>query len=423
MAPPVHSSSGGKARVLFVAEAVTLAHVARPATLAAALDRARWDVHFAHHPRYRHLLGATAFEEHPLHSIEPADFVAALASGRPLYDTATLQRYVEEEAALLRELRPDVVVGDFRLSLPVSAQLAGIPCITLANACWSPYTRQHYPVPDLPLTRALGVRAGQLLFAAARPLAFALHSLPMRALRRRHGLPGLGLSLQRVYTHGDYTLYADIPGLYEMTELPPNHRVIGTVPWSPAAPLPAWWDTLPGDRPLLYVTPGSSGHAELLPAVLAALADLPVRAMVATAGAPLASVPDNVHVADYLPGDAAAQRADLVVCNGGSPTTQQALACGRPMLGIATNLDQYLNMQTLENAGAGICLRSDRLGAGAIVRAIRQLLEGGEFARRARELAGEIRDTDGVRGFTQFLEDPSAPWSPRVAKRMEASHA
>ena len=179
MSRPAHHSGGDRKRVLFVAEAVTLAHVARPATLAAALDGARWDVHFAHDPRYRHLLGATAFSEHHLRSKEPADFVAALARGQPLYDMPTLQRYVEEETALLEEVQPDVVVGDFRLSLPVSAELAGIPCITLANACWSPYTRQHYRVPDLPLTRALGAGVGQWVFGAARPFAFALHSLPM----------------------------------------------------------------------------------------------------------------------------------------------------------------------------------------------------------------------------------------------------
>ena len=145
--------------------------------------------------------------------------------------------------------------------------------------------------------------------------------------------------------------------------------------------------------------------------------------MVATAGAPLSSTPNNVYSADYLPGDAAARRAALVVCNGGSPTTQQALACGRPVLGIATNLDQYLNMQTLERAGVGLCLRSDEPGPAPIVRAIKHLLKARDFAVRAQNMAAVIRDNDGVRNFTEFLDDPSAPWSGRLASRVEASHA
>src|SRR3569833_1809409 len=48
----------GKCRVLFVSEAVTLAHVARPLALAKALDRSRYDVALACDPRYNELLGA-----------------------------------------------------------------------------------------------------------------------------------------------------------------------------------------------------------------------------------------------------------------------------------------------------------------------------------------------------------------------------
>jgi UDP:flavonoid glycosyltransferase YjiC (YdhE family) len=50
-----------------------------------------------------------------------------------------------------------------------------------------------------------------------------------------------------------------------------------------------------------------------------------------------------------------------VICNGGSPTSQQALAAGVPVLGIAGNLDQYLNMDGVVRTGAGLLLRSDRL--------------------------------------------------------------
>ena len=42
----------GKPRILFVAEAVTLAHVARPAVLAQSLDRDVYEVFFATDLRY-----------------------------------------------------------------------------------------------------------------------------------------------------------------------------------------------------------------------------------------------------------------------------------------------------------------------------------------------------------------------------------
>src|SRR5438309_11465761 len=69
--------------------------------------------------------------------------------------------------------------------------------------------------------------------------------------------------------------------------------------------------------------------------------ELGYQVLVATAGrSKLRAVPRHVHVADYLPAHLAARRAAVVVSNGGSTTGYQALAEGRPILGIAANLDQ-----------------------------------------------------------------------------------
>ena len=141
--------------ILFVAEAVTLAHVGRPLALAGALDARRYDVHFACAPGHQAMLAGGALTYWPITSIPGAQFLAALAAGRPVYDEATLRRYVEDDRRLLAEVRPDLVVGDFRLSLSVSARLARVPYVTVSNAYWSPYVRQHYRVPAIPLSRHL----------------------------------------------------------------------------------------------------------------------------------------------------------------------------------------------------------------------------------------------------------------------------
>ena len=63
---------------------------------------------------------------------------ARLRRGEFFYREQELEAYVDAERALLRSLKPDLVVGDFRLSLPVSTYLEGVPLLTLANAHWSP---------------------------------------------------------------------------------------------------------------------------------------------------------------------------------------------------------------------------------------------------------------------------------------------
>ena len=128
-----------RTRVLFFAEAVTLAHVARPLCLARALDPDRFEVHLASSDSYASLVNDTPFARHTLRSIPPQQFMDALANGSPVYSADTLAGYVEEDQRLMAAVRPDVVVGDFRISLGVSAELSGIPYVTVTNAYWSPY--------------------------------------------------------------------------------------------------------------------------------------------------------------------------------------------------------------------------------------------------------------------------------------------
>jgi UDP:flavonoid glycosyltransferase YjiC (YdhE family) len=112
---------------------------------------------------------------------------------------------------------------------------------------------------------------------------------------------------------------------------------------------------------------------------------------------------ENVFTANYLPGEAAAARAQLVICNGGSPTSQQALAAGVPVLGIASNLDQFLNMQAIEARGSGLCLRADRALPAAIRRAATTLLENPAFRDSARELAGIFARYDSGQRFSELV--------------------
>ncbi|BBX72809.1 glycosyltransferase [Mycobacterium shinjukuense] len=386
-APNAAEPSTRRRRILFIAEAVTLAHVVRPLVLARSLDPSRYEVHFACDPRYNKLLGTLPFPHHPIGTIPSERFLGNVAQGR-FYTGRTLRRYVEEDSRVLAAVAPDLVVGDLRISLSVSARLAGIPYVAIANAYWSPYARRRFPLPDVLWTHLLGVQLVKLLYRLERPVFFAMQCVPLNRVRREHGLPSLGWNLCRIFTDGDHTLYADLPELVPTDNLPANHRYLGPVLWSPDVAPPAWWESLPTDRPIVYATLGSSGGRNLLQVVLTALAELPVTVIAATAGrSDLTNVPANAFVADYLPGEAAAARSAVVICNGGSMTTQQALVAGVPVIGIASNLDQHLNMEAIERAGAGVLLRTERLTSRRVAEAVQQALTGSQHRHAAGRLA------------------------------------
>lgn len=404
-ASPTSTTSAAKQhRVLFIAEAVTLAHVARPLTLASALADSPWAIDFACSRQYQPMAEGRNWSLHQVDSIPSAQFIQALSKGSPVYDLATLRGYVEQDLELLAKVKPDLVVGDFRLSLAVSARLAKIPYATISNAYWSPYARPRYQVPELPLTRVLGPTLANPLFRLVRPAAFALHTIPINRLYRHYGLPMPGFNLGRAYTEADYTLYADLPELIPTFELPAQHHYLGPINWAPDNPLPDWWDKLPAGRPIVYVTLGSSGDSERLQAIVDGLATLPLTAIVATAGrSRLNRVPENTHVAEFLPGDQASARAALVICNGGSPTAYQGLAAGAPVIGVCNNLDQYLNMAYLEQAGVGKTVRSGQASAERIRQVAEQLLNDTEASKRATSIANAIRQHPAGERFRQWI--------------------
>ena len=71
-------------KILFMAEAVTLAHLARPLALLHMLDRARFVPHFACAPRNHAFLHGSDAEQWMIESISSEQFLAALAAGKPV---------------------------------------------------------------------------------------------------------------------------------------------------------------------------------------------------------------------------------------------------------------------------------------------------------------------------------------------------
>ena len=397
--------SDTRKRILMFSEAVTLAHVARPLAFAQGLRSDEYEVAVAAAQHALPHVKATGARHIPLHSVSPEAFLRALSAGRPLYDAATLVAYVDDDLRIIREFDPDLVVGDFRLSLSVSARLANVPYVSIASAYWSPfYEPERWPVPALPLTRLLPLPIAQGVFSIVRPLAFKLHCAPLNAVRRRFGLQPLQRDLRLVYTDADFVLYSDLAELFPTRGLPAQHRFLGPVLWQPAVALPSWWDNLPSDKPIVYVTLGSSGNAALLPKIVEALSALAVTVIVATAGVSetLQSRP-NVFTAPFLPGRRAAERSRLVVCNGGNLTGYQALAAGVPVIGIPSNLDQFLNVQGIERAGAGVSLRADRFAPSELEACVESLMRSAEKSAAARRVMSMCKAQDFETSAESFV--------------------
>jgi UDP:flavonoid glycosyltransferase YjiC (YdhE family) len=399
-------STQAKTRVLFFGEAATLSHVARPAVLAGSLPAGEYEVRLAGHPRFAPLFRESQFSVVPLASVSSDSVLENAHKGRPLFDLDTLDRYVREDMRLIGEFAPDVVVGDLRLSLSVSARLAGVPYVNIINAQWSPYSRCAVEFPENPLREFLPGLAADLLMDLARPVGSALYCFPLNALRLKYGLPPVSADIKEQMCDGDFVAYPDVPELVPTRPLPARHRYLGPVFWSPRVAPPVWWNSVPRDKPTVYVNLGSSGKRDLLQTILRALAVLPVTVIAASASrSRIADPPENAFLSEYLPGDQAVSRAQLFISNGGTMAGQQSLAAGVPVLGMVTHGDQLAFAKAVQMAGAGEVLIAGKADAPAIAESVRRMLSTASYAQSAERLAGVMRRYDAVCRFQELMRE------------------
>ena len=97
--------------------------------------------------------------------------------------------------------------------------------------------------------------------------------------------------------------------------------------------------------------------------------------------------------------------ASLVICNGGSPSTHQALAQGVPVIGVANNLDQYLNMAAITKAGAGRLLRSGTCDSRELIATINWMLSDSSCREAARALGLWLTQYDSLKIFSSTISE------------------
>jgi len=374
------------ARILCIGEPATFAHQSRAAQCAEWFHKAGYETYFASGTDTPDWLVPEGVQFIPLFAITSSEFLSHLHKGTWPYNKKLLAKYVKNDLALLRELQPELVVGDFRLSLCVSARTAAVPFFHLTNAYWSPLIKSFsWPVPVYGPLRRLPVFLAQQIFQLTIPLVMRGHLSAINHLRKLYDLTPYKSFLD-AFTDGDRTLYVDAAEHFPFTNDDDTHRCIGPVVWSPKGALPEEL-TLPGDKPLVYVSLGSSAPSKLYQTIFQALKSLDITLVVTTGENDEAGFQaPSVKQYPYLPGDKICARANLVICNGGSPTAYQALLQGTPVLGIASNLDQFLCMHFLTKTGAAISLRGEPLDIATLRATTVTMLNEGSFTFRAREV-------------------------------------
>jgi len=315
----------------------------------------------------------------------------------------------------------DVVVADFvLLGALAAAEAAGIPAAALVHNTY------HRPAPGLPpyghgflpARGPLGHLRDALSNAATQRIYRRDGLPPHNRARRQRGLPPLRSPLEQSDRAGRVLVLASAAYDFPARRLPENVRYVGT-PIDDAGA--GAWDEAwlaQDNRPLVLVSLSTlpQGQVEVMRRILAALADLPVRALV-TLGPALADTafdaPSNARLEPFVPHSAVLPRAAALVTQCGLSTVMKALAHGVPMVCMPLIADQPDNAARVVVRGAGLRLSRDA-SPEKIRGAIQRVVDEPQFRAGARRLAAMLATEDGAETAAAEIEGLVGQQTPGV---------
>ena len=210
----------------------------------------------------------------------------------------------------------------------------------------------------------------------------------------------------------DLTVVNDLPGFYRGLKIPSDYQITG----------PLYSQPEPGERvgeeirrifgedsgkTKIFCTMGSSGSRESLLDAVKAIASLPEEQFCAVVLVPKAvcSMEDaerfaaghkNLYLTDrFVPAKLISAMADIVVSHGGQGTVQTAMAGGAPIVGVAMQPEQQINLDHVVQSGAAVRIPAPRWNARNIRSAILRVAGEPAFRRNARKLQNFMKQSDG----------------------------
>lgn len=324
----------------------TLSHVAKCLAIRQVLLARGHEVHLAISPRRVSFLSGLGIR--PLHTLpDLGDGDGSPAPTLGWFRPRRVIACVEAEVTLIRQLRPDRVLGVFRFTGAISAGLSDVPydslvCGAMTRVC----------------NETLGFNADE---AGADEQAAALAFFRSAGARRmapalaHFGLTGIDDLWQLL--EAERTFLWDTP---RFQPLVPQHHLthVGPLQWN------VWPDSDVDPRALDRLQPPiallafGTGGADtlLLRRLVTTLWQLGFSVAMALGGQTRSDwmqASTRLAVFDYLPSDIILPRVALVVCHGGQMLVFESLRRRLPIMVLPTQPEQAQNGRCLERLGCG----------------------------------------------------------------------
>ena len=115
-------------------------------------------------------------------------------------------------------------------------------------------------------------------------------------------------------------------------------------------------------------------------------------------------LPSNVLVFERVPQIEVIHKVDVVISHGGNNTVNETLAAGKPLLVTPVGGEQGDNAARIVYLGAGLRADLKKASCEEIKTKIKKLIEDSNFSKRAKEIALNLKKTDGTATAVKLIE-------------------
>ena len=391
----------------------TLSHLSRPLVVAKELRKRGHEVLFAGESSQTAFIRQEGFNVLPIHEPDPEELFGNIRKGKLRFiSDAEIERMIEADIALYREVEPDIILTDGRFTAPISTHIAGLAHVAIVNVSSTEYRALPY-IPFFDWIPEWLIKKDRRLWKILDSLNLRLEMFVFdnvmnifKKLSKRYGIKKT-VTATNCLTGKDITLLADVPEYFPTRNLPENYHYIGPITWQSNMTPPVWWPPQVKEK-LIYVTMGTTGLGDFFRLIYDLFKDGQHTCVMTTGkqSKPMSSIPGHIYIEEYLDGDLVMEECDAVVCHGGNGTIYQALLHGKPIIGIPTIPDQAYNMRRVEASGVGksVIWKEFYSNPKILLDAINAVLTNPCFAENARRMQTILKTYQPAKTAADIIE-------------------
>jgi UDP:flavonoid glycosyltransferase YjiC (YdhE family) len=112
----------------------------------------------------------------------------------------------------------------------------------------------------------------------------------------------------------------------------------------------------------------------------------------------------GIHITEkFVPAQKINAMADVVICHGGQGTVQTAIHSGTPLVGVAMQQEQFINLSNVAAKGAGIRISRAKWNAENIQKAVKKIIADEKYKKAMLHLKERIDSMDGEKNSAEAI--------------------